>query len=143
MTEFDKAIAQWIDKTVPGKGYGARYLAFIKANPGLAGSPTALAIWIQQDHIPITPGQANQIFAGASATGHWLASVIGAHAQSSNQLPNLTGLAAIGDFFSKLSQGNTWIRIGEAFLGLILIAAGLAKLTHAVPIATKIASVVK
>jgi hypothetical protein len=56
------------------------------------------------------------------------------------KIPNpLTGLAAIGDFFQRLTQADVWERVGEVVLGLILICAGVAKLTHAVPIATKIA----
>lgn len=58
-------------------------------------------------------------------------------------LPNpLSGLAAIGDFFGRLTEGNTWIRIGEALLGIVLIAVGLARVTHAVPVATSIARTV-
>lgn len=52
------------------------------------------------------------------------------------------GLAAIGDFFARLGQPNTWIRAGEVVLGLILIAVGLARITKAVPVATKIAKTV-
>ncbi|MGH3223573.1 MAG: hypothetical protein ACRDPY_33635 [Streptosporangiaceae bacterium] len=51
----------------------------------------------------------------------------------------LSGVAAIGDFFSKLGQPNTWIRVGEVALGLILLAVGVARITGAVPLATKIA----
>jgi hypothetical protein len=42
-------------------------------------------------------------------------------------------------FFSALTNGNTWLRIGEVALGLILIAVGLAKMTSAIPVANKIA----
>lgn len=54
----------------------------------------------------------------------------------------LQGLAAIGDFFQRLTQANTWIRAGEILLGLVFFAAGLARITHAVPIATRIATAV-
>lgn len=54
----------------------------------------------------------------------------------------LGGLAAIGDFFGRLSEGSTWIRVGEVVLGLILLAVGVARITHAVPAATKIAKTV-
>ena len=39
------------------------------------------------------------------------------------------GVNAIGDFFNKLSEANTWLRIAEGILGGILIAVSLAKLT--------------
>lgn len=59
------------------------------------------------------------------------------------KFPNITfGLRDIGKFFSELGQANTWIRAGEVVLGLILIAVGVARITHAVPVATKIAKAV-
>ena len=54
----------------------------------------------------------------------------------------LTGLAAIGDFFQRLGQANTWLRVGEVVLGLILIAVGVARITRAVPVATSVAKTV-
>jgi hypothetical protein len=39
------------------------------------------------------------------------------------------GINAVGDFFNKLSEANTWLRIAEGLLGGILIAVSLAKLT--------------
>jgi hypothetical protein len=55
---------------------------------------------------------------------------------------SIPGLSQIGSFFGALAQGNTWIRVAEGLLGIILIAVGLARITHAVPIATKIAGAV-
>lgn len=52
----------------------------------------------------------------------------------------IPGLAQIGDFFSRLTEANTWLRIGEGILGIVLIAIGIARLTNAVPAATAIAS---
>lgn len=48
-----------------------------------------------------------------------------------------------GGFLSALSNANTWIRVAEVLVGVLLIAVGVAQLTHAVPIATKIAKAVK
>lgn len=53
----------------------------------------------------------------------------------------LGGLAGIGDFFGRLTEASTWVRVGEVVLGLVLLAVGIARITHAVPIATKIAGV--
>jgi len=45
-------------------------------------------------------------------------------------IPNpLTGLAAVGDFFARLTQANTWIRLVEGILGLGLLVVGLAKMS--------------
>lgn len=61
-------------------------------------------------------------------------------AENSVGLGNL--IAKAGTFFDDLTSKNFWLRAGEVILGLILIAVGVAKLTHAVPIATKVAKTV-
>jgi hypothetical protein len=40
-------------------------------------------------------------------------------------LSGLTGLAAIGDFFSRLSNPNTWARVGEVAIGGLLLGIGV------------------
>jgi hypothetical protein len=57
-----------------------------------------------------------------SATGAGVAAGVGI-------IPQFTGLAAIGDFFGRLTEANTWLRIGEGLLGIVLIAIALGKLT--------------
>ena len=42
-----------------------------------------------------------------------------------------TGIDAVGAFFNRLTEANTWLRIAEGALGIILIAVALAKLTGA------------
>ncbi len=49
---------------------------------------------------------------------------------------------SLTNFLGALTNGNTWIRLAEGVLGVVLIAIGLARITHAVPIATKIAGAV-
>jgi hypothetical protein len=45
-------------------------------------------------------------------------------------IPNpLGGLAAIGDFFNRLTQANTWLRVGEVVVGLMLLYVGLNALS--------------
>lgn len=57
----------------------------------------------------------------------------------SNAVP---GLDQIGTFFSSLSQANTWIRVGQVVLGLMLVSVGVARLTHAVSHVEKAASAI-
>lgn len=45
----------------------------------------------------------------------------------------LSGLAAIGDFFSRLTQASTWIRVAEIIVGAGLIIVSLAKLAAGTP----------
>ena len=52
----------------------------------------------------------------------------------------LSGLNAIGSFFSALTEGATWIRVAEGLLGIILIAVGVSHMTHIVPITKAIAA---
>lgn len=69
--------------------------------------------------------------------------------------PASTNPAAVSQNFTKsaeaaiaanplaaLFQANLWLRVAEVALGLVLLAVGVAKLTNAVPIATKIAAAV-
>lgn len=49
----------------------------------------------------------------------------------------------IQDVLGGFNLGSWFLRIGEILLGLVLIGVGLAKITNAVPLATKIAGAVK
>jgi hypothetical protein len=40
----------------------------------------------------------------------------------------LAGLAAVGDFFQRLTQAGTWARVGQVVLGAALIIIGLARM---------------
>lgn len=46
-------------------------------------------------------------------------------AYGSGQAPGLTGLAAIGDFFARLTEASTWIRVGEFVGGGLILYVGL------------------
>ena len=47
----------------------------------------------------------------------------GKKAQSA--VPGLGGVAAIGDFFSRLSEPNTWIRVAEVGIGVVILVVAL------------------
>lgn len=42
-----------------------------------------------------------------------------------NPTADLGGINAIGDFFNRLTQANTWVRVGEVLGGLLLVYMGL------------------
>jgi hypothetical protein len=47
-------------------------------------------------------------------------------------LPNpLSGVNAIGAFFNKLGEANTWIRAGKVIIGGLLLVVGLVHITGA------------
>jgi len=80
------------------------------------------------------------------AVGTFVAQVPGAVADAASNTTAVKGagavesaLTAVPDFLSRLTSANLWERVGEVIIGLILIAVGVAHITHAVPIATKIA----
>jgi hypothetical protein len=77
------------------------------------GSMQAMLADIQKNHWP--PPNAN---AAAGNPGH-----PGTPSQALNAA-GLGGIAAIGDFFNRLTQGNTWLRVGEVIAGLLLLYLG-------------------
>jgi hypothetical protein len=48
-----------------------------------------------------------------------------ANKQLDKEVPGLGGIAAVGDFFSRLSEKNTWLRVGEVAVGGILLYVAL------------------
>lgn len=83
--------------------------------------------------------QSNPIAAAALANSGWtgfptqaLAKAFASHGVSAtakhaaSDLPNpLTGVNAIGDFFNRLTEVNTWVRVGEVLAGVLLVYLGL------------------
>lgn len=52
--------------------------------------------------------------------------VAGTAKSAASSLPNpLTGVNAVGDFFNRLTEGNTWVRVGEVLAGVLLLYLGL------------------
>lgn len=82
------------------------------------------------------PGGANASNPAAAGLAGAKAAAKAAGESAAGAIP---GVAQIGDFFGNLGQANTWVRVAQVALGLILIAVGLARITHAVPVATQIA----
>jgi hypothetical protein len=48
-----------------------------------------------------------------------------------NAANSLTGLAAIGDFFARLTKANTWIRLAKVVIGGVLLMTGIAHISGA------------
>jgi len=55
----------------------------------------------------------------------------------------LAPLADIGDFFHRISEPNTWVRIGEVALGAILVYAGVRAMSTYNPVAAGVRKGVK
>lgn len=46
----------------------------------------------------------------------------------------LSGLSDIGDFFHRLTESNTWVRVGEVIFGGIILWAGVKAVTSQTPV---------
>lgn len=133
----------WVVWTAPPSGlkYGQRQFHVISAvTPPAAASNDFGGLVLQVDGPYLSRAAAETAVGsstGTSGTGPGIANPN----NKANQPPAnpLGGLAGIGDFFGRLTEASTWVRVGEVVLGLILVAVGIARITHAVPIATKIA----
>ena len=116
------------EKTLAAEGAHG-YATLAQAQAHVNASPTALQQATLQglkaeSLLPVGAGTSGDLSTPASTGG-------------------ITGLIAkAGTFFDDLTSKNFWLRTGEVILGLILIAVGVAKLTHVVPAATAIAKTV-
>lgn len=79
--------------------------------------------------IAVAASLAKGISAAEVGTGQFINQAQNA-LQTANYLPPnpLSGLASIGDFFSRLTQVNTWMRVLEIGVGIVLVAVALNKL---------------
>jgi hypothetical protein len=118
--------AKAMDQLFPGKGLGSQYLAYIRTTPSY--SVMWLGVFAQKHGI--SSSDQDKIFAAASPTGHGIGSLLPAKGEVGHAAITVP-LQAIGDFFAKLGQANLWIRVGEVILGVILLAVGAARITHA------------
>jgi hypothetical protein len=117
-----------------GAQIGQSYQNYANAHPNQTAY-NALQSWANTVAAGLGPGLAKAIQAFAKAQG-----------KATGQIAVGTGLgaaAASKDILGGFDLGSWFLRIGEILIGLVLIGVGLAKITNAVPIATKIASVVK
>jgi hypothetical protein len=77
---------------------------------------------IQRNHWPHPDASKGALSSLGTST------VPGTAKQALDKAANLTGLPAIGDFFNRLTQANTWIRVGEVVAGLLLLYVGVTAL---------------
>lgn len=126
-----------------GSGTPAKYLAFVSSDPhagaiNLAGpfpSPGKAQAWADS----YNRNPAHQ--AGSDIPHGGLpdpAASLAAPGQIAGKaFSGLTGVNAIGDFFQRLGQANTWIRAAEVLLGLALLSVGFGKITGTTPVVEK------
>ena len=90
---------------------------------------------------PFTFATAQQVAAGkAAGEGSVVSGVTNA---TSAVGKGLSGINAIGDFANRLTQGNTWLRVGEVIVGLMILYVGLNAVMKGTPIETATHSATK
>lgn len=95
-----------------------------------AGTPASdVKVWGPYSTQQEAANRAAQVGANGDTTSQ---SLTGLGNAAASTLGNpLTGLAAIGDFFSRLTEADTWIRVGKVLAGGVLLIIGLAHMTGA------------
>lgn len=107
-----------------------------ESHPGSDYWENALTGNIQRQSNPLL--QASLVAAGYTGPYTWTQAKAeaakgfsGQVAQSVPHPPNpLGGIEAVGDFFHRLTEPQTWTRVGEVIAGGILLYAGIRALAH-------------
>lgn len=114
-----------------GAAAGNAYATYNRNHPGNSAYVNAQ----QFLDIIVAEGLANGIKTAVSTTGTALGAIPGAAAQgaqnAANALNPLTGVDAIGGFFNKLGEANTWIRVAKVAVGGLLLIVGIVHITGA------------
>jgi hypothetical protein len=126
--------------------------AQLQQNLEQAGSTDAQTKLLQNLLMPVSPvlqgyttagtEVLNTLASGAAAAGQFTVASGAAVNQAVTSTP-LDWLSTIGQFFSRLGQANTWLRIGEFLLGAALVVVGTAHLMSGTPVGRAAAGVVK
>jgi hypothetical protein len=144
-----QAFAAWLNKNfnggkpiagglnLAGSTVGDQWLAFYSKEHGQLGSKFTLQEYETAFVADATTALLNTDLQAGITGG---ASDVGTITKGTEAgVLNLYQSGILG-FLGRLSDGNLWLRVGEGVLGIVLIAIGVAKLTNAVPVATKIAA---
>lgn len=116
--------AKDFENKFPGKNAGQAFLDYAAGHPNLTATQDATAF---ADMIAIS-GVDKAVQLAISKWGG-IAAGIGSGAAAAGTVPNpLSGIAGIGDFFQRLTEQNTWIRVAEFLVGGILVIVGASAL---------------
>lgn len=110
-----------------GQEWQAFWPGYHAANPHATAYDTVHAFAVEMSGVAVGRSSTAVLNALAKITKQEISGV-GASLPSIGS--PLSGIAAIGDFFQRLTQPATWTRVGEVALGGILVYAGIRALTH-------------
>lgn len=114
--------------THPGNDYYIQPLTGTiqrQSNPLLAASLRATG-WMGPYNWTTAKAQVAGLKAGIGAATPGGLPTVGPGGNIANPFSNLGGINAIGDFFNRLTQPNTWVRVGEVVAGILLVYLGLS-----------------
>lgn len=120
--------AQGVTNSLIQQGYGTEAAAWQAFYPGFhAAHPQysvqqVLSAFLATE---LAGGLKNAIPKIANTVGVQIPKAIGAAATVPNLSNPLAPLADIGDFFHRLTEASTWLRVGEVVAGLLLVYIGL------------------
>lgn len=127
----------WLDQHLPFP-YASVPLNSATMGPGnpFSKNPNTAAAWLggwvfdQTSHAIVNRIRSALVSAGNSIQGQIAPGVAAGLNNPFDQTVGsiaspFTGLSSIGDFFSRLTQSSTWIRIGEVILGMTLFTIGV------------------
>lgn len=159
-------ISNWLDAKFPGKNYGSEFVSWVRTHNNLPApytlnlnsssfGPTGLGThntavdwygaWILLGNVG--PGIGKILGSGIGKAGKSIPkTILPGVAAGIGKVPGvqaLSGLDAIGGFFSRLSEASTWIRIGEVLAGGIVLFIGVKALSQGTPVGDAAKSVKK
>ena len=109
-----------------GTKAGDAYVAYNRAHPGNSAYVNAKNFL----ELILVEGLDKAISTGLGGAGSALGQIPAAAAKGAQNAYNaltapLTGINAIGDFFSRLTNPHTWLRIAEGLVGIAFLVIGL------------------
>lgn len=119
----------------PGTNAGNTFLSIAQHNPNASIQNVTAAVLLFLDL-----GQGVSKAVGQATTG--ISDVANTTGQAVGTSP-LTGINAVGDFFQRLSQSNTWVRVGEVAAGLLLLYVAVSAVTRNNEVVRTVKRVVK
>jgi hypothetical protein len=120
-------------QVIPGSTIGQQWLAWYEADstlhPGNSVAQYAAGFLITWESVELGSDLSAAVGEAGTVTAAIGTGAVAGTSQFTQQATTagglLTGVNAIGDFFTRLTSKQLWIRVAEVGLGLLLFAVGL------------------
>jgi hypothetical protein len=118
----------WVLIPIEDKGKPASFLEKVDFRLQFGPGTKEYALLRARKPIQFGPGLQLIYWRGPYATEAEAKKVQNPQPSPENPVPALSGLNAIGDFFARLTEASTWIRVGEVVAGGLLLYVGVKAL---------------